>query len=99
MEKRDQSQLAAETVAAAKAAFDGGANLDDATTLEALLNAEKKCRLANDSMATRDVVRGRGPRKGPPDEPLVGHTERKGLEPPDGIFSVSSAASHFLIPL
>ncbi|KAJ1453643.1 hypothetical protein M885DRAFT_582842 [Pelagophyceae sp. CCMP2097] len=56
MEKRDQSQLAAETVASAKAAFDGGANLDDANTLEALLNAEKKCRLANDAFAARDVA-------------------------------------------
>lgn len=55
-DKTDQTSYAAEKIAEAKAAVAATNSLEDPATLDALLSAEKKCRLSNDALATRDVA-------------------------------------------
>ena len=55
-EKVDQMPWAKERIAEAQAALDATGNLEDPAVIEALLNVEKKCRLSNDSIATKLVA-------------------------------------------
>lgn len=54
--KTDQSAYASTVVAEARSALEATGSLDDPAVLEALLAAEKKCRLSNDAYATRTVA-------------------------------------------
>lgn len=55
-EKVDQMDFAKERIAEAKAALEASGKLDDPAVIEALLQAEKKCRLSNDAIATKLVA-------------------------------------------
>lgn len=55
-EKVDQMPWAKERIAEAQVALDATGNLEDPAVIEALLNVEKKCRLSNDSIATKLVA-------------------------------------------
>ena len=55
-EKVDQMPYAKERIAEAQSALEATGNLEDPAVIEALLNAEKKCRLSNDSLATKLVA-------------------------------------------
>ena len=55
-EKVDQMEFATERVAAAEAALAACDSLEDPAVIEALLTAEKKCRLSNDAIATKLVA-------------------------------------------
>ncbi|KAJ8602263.1 hypothetical protein CTAYLR_003651 [Chrysophaeum taylorii] len=54
--KTDQSAFASSVVAEARAALETTGSLDAPSVLEALLAAEKKCRLSNDAYAARTVT-------------------------------------------
>jgi len=55
-EKVDQMALATSAVADARAALGACGNVEDPAVIEALLTAEKKCRLSNDAIATKLVA-------------------------------------------
>lgn len=54
--KTDQTEYAASVVSDARAALAATGSLDDPAVLDALLAAEKKCRLSNDAFSTRTVA-------------------------------------------
>jgi 26S proteasome regulatory subunit N5 len=54
-EKVDRTGFAEEEIAKARAALEVSGNLDDPAVVEALLQCEKKCRLSNDAIATKNV--------------------------------------------
>mmetsp|Transcript_18838 Transcript_18838/g.75139 ORF Transcript_18838/g.75139 Transcript_18838/m.75139 type:complete len:501 (+) Transcript_18838:77-1579(+) len=56
LEKVDRSAFAEQTIADAKKALEASQSLDDPRVLEALLAAEKKCRLSNDPVSTKAVA-------------------------------------------
>ena len=54
-EKVDRTGFAEEEIAKARTALGVSGNLDDPAVVEALLQCEKKCRLSNDAIATKNV--------------------------------------------
>ena len=54
-EKVDRTGFAEEEIAKARTALEVSGNLDDPAVVEALLQCEKKCRLSNDAIATKNV--------------------------------------------
>ena len=54
-EKVDRTGFAEEEIAKARSALEVSGNLDDPAVVEALLQCEKKCRLSNDAIATKNV--------------------------------------------
>ena len=54
-EKVDRTGFAEEEIAKARQALEVSGNLDDPAVVEALLQCEKKCRLSNDAIATKNV--------------------------------------------
>ena len=54
-EKVDRTGFAEEEIAKARSALEVSGSLDDPAVVEALLQCEKKCRLSNDAIATKNV--------------------------------------------
>ena len=54
-EKVDRTGFAEEEITKARQALGVSGNLDDPAVVEALLQCEKKCRLSNDAIATKNV--------------------------------------------